>query len=353
MRFPCAGFNPLSSMFSFLAARNEEQFYNTSTGSPEITSQGFPAAFFPRELNRKQTFVVVFPVCAASAPPPASRILLFVCVLWRSCVLFVPVYPDSFLHAAEHMLSRSQKLDGTCKNCDKNGSAWHTTPRALQAAVDAHTVARIWRFLIDAHFITDSSKELTLSVPVLNRSAQIFSFWKLKISMSQSGRITGRASITNAPMYSSGIGWSVFDVLSVASDVFLLLFTLLHTLFVSGLLAPSVDLFMRHLKPQNKDARSDAAAVLSTPEQSDLPSCWFQLLCQFSCVALTVSVIVGMWLTSSTLRCALSCLPLSLVLMKPRTVRVPVFMSGYLTCVYARLLASFRCMHLSSRRLNM
>jgi hypothetical protein len=50
-------------MFSILAARNEDQFYNTSDGSSEISPTGFPLAFFPRKLNGKPTFVVVFPVC--------------------------------------------------------------------------------------------------------------------------------------------------------------------------------------------------------------------------------------------------------------------------------------------------
>ena len=135
------------------------------------------------------------------------------------------------------------------------------TPHSLQAAVDAHTVARIWRFLIDAHFVTDNSKELTLKVPVLNRRVQIFSFWQLKISLSQSGRIVGRASITNAPMYSSSNAWSVKDALSVASDVLLLLLTLLHTLSVCGLVAPAANYVMRYLKPQNYDT---SAAVSYT-----------------------------------------------------------------------------------------
>ena len=53
-------------MFSALAASNEDQYYNTSTGSSEMTPQGYPAAFFPRKLNRNPTFVVVFPVRLAS-----------------------------------------------------------------------------------------------------------------------------------------------------------------------------------------------------------------------------------------------------------------------------------------------
>ena len=62
-----------------LAARNEEQFYNTSSGSSEITAQGFPAAFFPRKFNGKTTFMVVFPVRTVSTPSlrnQASPLLL-------------------------------------------------------------------------------------------------------------------------------------------------------------------------------------------------------------------------------------------------------------------------------------
>lgn len=145
-------------------------------------------------------------------------------------------------------------------------------------------------------------------MPVLNRRAQIFSFWQLKISLSQSGRIVGRASITNAPMYSSSNAWSVKDALSVASDVLLLLLTLLHTLSVCGLVAPAVNYVMRYLKPQKDDI---SAAALAMPEQAQQPSRWFQLLCQLSCAALTIGVILGMWLNSSVLRYAMLCYALT------------------------------------------
>lgn len=171
----------------------------------------------------------------------------------------------------------------------------------LQAAVDAHTVARIWRFLLDAHFITDRSRELHLRVPVLNRSAQIFSFWHLKISIGRSGRIVGRATINNTPAYSSTTTWSLFDIYNAASDFFLVFLTLLHTLFVSGLLAPCVNFLLRRLKPQCDDGSATATA---THEQLTLPSRWFQLLCQISCVALTIGIIFSMWLNASSLRLA-------------------------------------------------
>lgn len=166
--------------------------------------------------------------------------------------------------------------------------------------MDAHTVARIWRFLLDAHFLTDRSREVRIKVPVLNRRAKIFSFWHLKISMSQTGRIIGRATITNAPMYSSSDSWSLFDVYSVAIDVVLVILTLLHTLSVSGLLAPCSTFLLRRLRPL-RDERDTSATDM--PVQSiKLPSRWFQLLCQFSCGALTMSIFYGMYLNSSALR---------------------------------------------------
>lgn len=55
-------FNPLSGLFSATAAQNEEQYYNTSVGSEEVSEEGFPAAFFPRVVKGKPTFVIVFPV---------------------------------------------------------------------------------------------------------------------------------------------------------------------------------------------------------------------------------------------------------------------------------------------------
>lgn len=56
-------FNPKSGLFSMTAQQlGEEQFYNTSAGSSEVTVQGFPAAFFPRSVKGNPKFVVAFPV---------------------------------------------------------------------------------------------------------------------------------------------------------------------------------------------------------------------------------------------------------------------------------------------------
>lgn len=71
-------FNPLSEMFSSVAARNEETFYNTSDGSSEMTSEGFPAAFYARTLNNKPKFVVAFPVCTPSLMHHQNNISLHV-----------------------------------------------------------------------------------------------------------------------------------------------------------------------------------------------------------------------------------------------------------------------------------
>lgn len=56
-------FNPLSVLFSKTAAnRGEEQYYNMSSGSQEVTEAGFPAAFFPTAVHKQPKFLVVFPV---------------------------------------------------------------------------------------------------------------------------------------------------------------------------------------------------------------------------------------------------------------------------------------------------
>ena len=55
-------FNPLSRMFSAEAAQSEEQYYNSSEGSPELSPEGFPLAFFPRTVKGKPKFIIVFPV---------------------------------------------------------------------------------------------------------------------------------------------------------------------------------------------------------------------------------------------------------------------------------------------------
>ena len=56
-------FNPLSGLFSEEAQKlGEEEYYNMSAGSTDISLQGFPAAFFPRTVRGKQVFTIVFPV---------------------------------------------------------------------------------------------------------------------------------------------------------------------------------------------------------------------------------------------------------------------------------------------------
>lgn len=172
----------------------------------------------------------------------------------------------------------------------------------LQAAVDAHSVARIWRLLLDAHFVTDRSKELHLKVPVLNRSKQVFSFWHLKIQMSQSGRITGQGTFTNTRVYSSTHSWSPSDVYSVLSDIFLVVITTLHTLAVSGLLDPFVSFLLRYIRPPRDDTKAEATDALNE-SMSQPPSRWFQLLCQFSCAALALGIILASAVNSYVLRC--------------------------------------------------
>ena len=66
-------FNPRSGLFSADAAQNEEQYYNKSTGSAELSSDGFPVAFFPRDVKGKPTFIVVFPVRTSSPAPCISK----------------------------------------------------------------------------------------------------------------------------------------------------------------------------------------------------------------------------------------------------------------------------------------
>jgi hypothetical protein len=176
----------------------------------------------------------------------------------------------------------------------------------VQAAVDAHTVARIWKFLSDAHYITYRSKDLHLRVPVINRSVRLFSFWHLRVSLSESGRIVGRATITNLPMFSLTDSWSLFDAYVVGCELALVLITLLHALAVSGLLAPCVTYVRNLTQPQRKTVNLMAATVDGGRNQRF--SRWFQLLSQLSFVALTIGVFSSMWLTSSATRCVLDSL---------------------------------------------
>ena len=69
-------FNPLSGLFSATAAQNEGAYFNQSAGSEELSADGFPAAFFPRTVNRKLTFIIVLPVSPSHAcflHPPVIR----------------------------------------------------------------------------------------------------------------------------------------------------------------------------------------------------------------------------------------------------------------------------------------
>jgi hypothetical protein len=61
-------FNIRSSLFSADAAKNEDDYYNTSAASSELSASGFPAAFFPRWGSKgKPEFVLVMPVCPSAS----------------------------------------------------------------------------------------------------------------------------------------------------------------------------------------------------------------------------------------------------------------------------------------------
>ena len=63
------GFNFASPLFSQTAVLSEDQFYNMSAGSSEISAQGYPAAFHPVQLQGSKEFIVVFPVSCSKALP--------------------------------------------------------------------------------------------------------------------------------------------------------------------------------------------------------------------------------------------------------------------------------------------
>lgn len=159
----------------------------------------------------------------------------------------------------------------------------------MQAAVDGPTVARMWQFLRDAHFIDSSSQHLTFRLAVLNPRSQTVGFWIMHLAMLPSGRLQSVATVIDAPiLWSEGV--TLQDLLKFSTSGIIVLFTLAHTAFVSGL---HPDRFLQLALPETSDTDAEL-----THRSSD----WFRRICQLSCIGLVSTMIVGLHVNASVLR---------------------------------------------------
>lgn len=106
----------------------------------------------------------------------------------------------------------------------------------VQATADTHTVARMWRFLRDGHFLDSHSHQLTLQLAMHNSAAHITTFWNLLLCPLSSGSIEAHGALSPIP---SGLEWppSRHDYGAVAIDILACAVAVLYTLFITGLLS--------------------------------------------------------------------------------------------------------------------
>lgn len=171
----------------------------------------------------------------------------------------------------------------------------------VQAAVDRATVARVWQFMRDAHFVDTSSQTLKFQVAVLNSEAHTVAFWSMRISMLPSGRFRAHASIVSAPLLSSGSFWSPRDILSSATHMLVFFLTLAHTASVSGVMCFAHEaISSRQGAPSTETDTGTATGTVSVDMSKT--SHWFRSLCQLSFLGLCISLVCGSYLNGATVR---------------------------------------------------
>lgn len=163
----------------------------------------------------------------------------------------------------------------------------------MQSGVDKHTVARVWQFLRDAHYVDAHTTQLQLSAMVINHEAQTLAVWHLRISMLSAGRFRGRASVTTAPSHDGPGRRRTF---STTARVAAYALALLHTLFVVGLL-PSTSGEQPLSSPGSRGPAKDGDAPSSTQH-----SVWFRLCCIAAFLGLTASLVLSLCLGSAARR---------------------------------------------------
>lgn len=147
----------------------------------------------------------------------------------------------------------------------------------VQAAVDRATIAHMWHFMRDAHFIDGKTQSLIFKL-VVNLNSRTVALWSMRLAFLPSGQLQSYATVLSAPLL-----WretvSVRDLLKFTTLVMPLLLSCAHAAFLSEL----------HLTPGShfgRPANEYDAALRS--------SRWFCRLCQVACVGLAASF-AGSW----------------------------------------------------------
>lgn len=99
----------------------------------------------------------------------------------------------------------------------------------MQATVDAHTAARIWRFLKDGGFMDSKSHQLDVQMALHNSVSGVTVLWNLIIRLQPSGRI--QADGVFMPITSS----SLHHHSILATNIVACAVALMYALFVTGL----------------------------------------------------------------------------------------------------------------------
>jgi hypothetical protein len=162
----------------------------------------------------------------------------------------------------------------------------------MQAAVDAHAVARIWQVLRDGGFVDQATKELHFRAAIFNARARTYAFWHQTVRSLSSGTLSSRAWIENMPVYSVKLRSGKFSghgLYVMSLNVILFSLCLLHTAFVSGFL-PWVT---------EPNSRQDPQRVMHAKS-----SRWFRILCQVSVAVLAVLLFKGISANGVVLRMA-------------------------------------------------
>lgn len=156
----------------------------------------------------------------------------------------------------------------------------------MQTKVDGPTVARIWKFLRDAHFIDASSHSLRFRLAALNSEGQSIVFWSMRLSILPSGRLQSHAEFLEAPLFGLD-GLSERDSFSLSLYVLMLILTIAHIAFISGLCTT------RHPPVAQEVYDSDCPIKFAK---------WFRVLSQLAAVGLVATVVIGGIVNSSAVR---------------------------------------------------
>lgn len=158
--------------------------------------------------------------------------------------------------------------------------------------MDFPTVARMWRFLRDAHFLDANSEAIGFKVAALNTQARILSSWNMRLSILPSGRLQSHATVLNAPILFLG-ATSTQDMFEFSMYMLLLLLSLAHTIVATGL---------PQMPAKSEGARTTTAALLEGSTADPRPSKWFRVLCQLSFCGLAITTLLGLYWNVATVR---------------------------------------------------